>query len=142
MAIRTQVKTLTDRIASLRAEATDLVTLRLGPAAVNCVVETLLATEAELHRVAPSAEPLITARKYFSTTYNRDLYFADGPSNHLQLTAMVTPEAAIAAGRAYFLENYSQQQDGTWALRRSVPDGIRCGELTSKGGRWVADAQA
>lgn len=48
---RVQVKALQDRCAALRAEMTDAYTVSLGPAAVNCVRESLEVWTAELDRV-------------------------------------------------------------------------------------------
>jgi hypothetical protein len=45
---KTQLKTLTLRVAALRAELTDPYTVSLGPAAVRCVQESLDRWEAEL----------------------------------------------------------------------------------------------
>lgn len=50
-ATKTEIKTLTDRVAALRAEMTDSYTVSLGRAAVKCVRDTLEVTEAELARV-------------------------------------------------------------------------------------------
>jgi hypothetical protein len=47
---KSEIKMLNLRIATLRAEMTDPYTVSLGRAAVNCVRESLEATEAELAR--------------------------------------------------------------------------------------------
>lgn len=49
-ATQSEIKTLTARVAALRAELTDSYTVSLGRAAVKCVAETLAVTEAELAR--------------------------------------------------------------------------------------------